>query len=176
MPHAAAARFLNSRDRGLAHMAAGLAVIAGTALAASAVAGLTADRRQAASAPDRPHPARRRRGAFGLLGPAMMSATTLAGMRAWNAPSGPARTGALRLWGASQAVSAFWLAARPRSRAGQMLAAMMSAGMAAAVAHEARGLGAGAGLPVALKSPGARLGALIGRRPRRSPPPDVTVH
>lgn len=176
MTRAAVDRFLNSRNRSGRHVAAGMAVIVGTALAASVATGMTASRRETSKAHEGRPITERPRNGFSILIPALMSAATLAGLRVWNAPSGPTRTGALRLWGASQAVSAFWLAARPRSLSGQIVSAMMTAGMAAAFAHEARKLDVPAGLSAAPMGAAVRLGNLIGDRLRPARPVDATLH
>ena len=76
---------------------------------------------------------------------AVFSATTLSAVRVWNAPPRRERTVAMGLWAAAQTVNAVWLGLRPSSLWQQVLAAMSSAGLAAAFAHEARKLDEGAG-------------------------------
>ncbi|MDP2116288.1 MAG: TspO protein, partial [Brevundimonas sp.] len=73
------------------------------------------------------------------------SATTLSAVRVWNAPARPERTAAMGLWAGAQALNAVWIALRPASRGLQIAAAMSSAGLAAAFAHEARKIDARAG-------------------------------
>ncbi|MGH6977741.1 MAG: tryptophan-rich sensory protein, partial [Brevundimonas sp.] len=138
-----AADFLNAEGRNWTHVAMGVALTAGFALAATT----------AASKLIRPQPRRalqplsgdapiteRPRGPLSLILPAMFSATTLSAVRVWNAPARPERRTAISLWIAAQAVSAVWLAVRPTRRSTQIAAAMSSAGLAAAFAHEARKL------------------------------------
>lgn len=136
-----AAEFLNAGDRPAHHVALGLAVTVGFALASAALAkGVVEPRRRTrlqalkGEGPVTERP----RGSLGLLIPAVFSATTLSALRVWNAPSRTERTNALSLWAVAQAANAALLAVRPASRFGQIAAAMTSAGLAAAFAHEAR--------------------------------------
>ena len=143
-----AADFLNAEGRDWTHVALGLALTAGFALAATT----------AASKLIRPQPrhalqplggdapiTERPRGPISLILPAMFSATTLSAVRVWNAPARPERRTAMALWVAAQAVSAVWLAVRPTRLTTQILAATSSAGLAAAFAHEARKIDTQAG-------------------------------
>lgn len=156
-------------------MALGLALTAGFALAATT----------AASKLIRPQPRRalqplggdapiteRPRGPISLILPAMFSATTLSAVRVWNAPARPERRSAMALWLAAQTVSAVWLAVRPMRLATQVLAAMSSAGLAAAFAHEARKLDPGAGKLASPTGMGVRLANRAEARLRDRP----TVH
>lgn len=136
-----AAEFLNAGDRPAHHVALGLAVTVGFALASAALAkGVVEPRRRTRlQAMKGEGPVTERpRGSLGLLIPAVFSATTLSALRVWNAPSRTERTNALSLWAVAQAANAALLAVRPASRFGQIAAAMTSAGLAAAFAHEAR--------------------------------------
>lgn len=155
-----AADFLNAEGRDWTHVALGLALTAGFALAATT----------AASKLIRPQPRRalqplggdapiteRPRGPISLILPAMFSATTLSAVRVWNAPARPERRTAMGLWVAAQAVSAIWLAVRPTRLTTQILAATSSAGLAAAFAHEARKLDPGAGKLASPLGMGVRL-------------------
>ena len=155
-----AADFLNAEGRDWTHVALGLALTAGFALAATT----------AASKLIRPQPHRalqplgndapiteRPRGPISLILPAMFSATTLSAVRVWNAPARPERRTAMALWVAAQAVSAVWLAVRPTRLTTQILAATSSAGLAAAFAHEARKLDPGAGKLASPMGMGVRL-------------------
>jgi len=155
-----AADFLNAEGRDWTHVALGLALTAGFALAATT----------AASKLIRPQPRRalqplggdapiteRPRGPISLILPAMFSATTLSAVRVWNAPARPERRTAMGLWVAAQAVSAIWLAVRPTRLTTQILAATSSAGLAAAFAHEARKLDPGAGKLASPMGMGVRL-------------------
>lgn len=155
-----AADLLNAEGRSWRHVGLGLALTAGFALAATT----------AASKLIRPQPRRalqplggdapiteRPRGPISLILPAMFSATTLSAVRVWNAPARPERRSAMALWLAAQTVSALWLAARPTRLTTQVLAAMSSAGLAAAFAHEARKLDPGAGKLASPTGMGVRL-------------------
>lgn len=155
-----AADFLNAEGRDWTHVALGVALTAGFALAATT----------AASKLIRPQPrhalqplggdapiTERPRGPISLILPAMFSATTLSAVRVWNAPARPERRTAMALWVAAQAVSAIWLAVRPTRLTTQILAATSSAGLAAAFAHEARKLDPGAGKLASPMGMGVRL-------------------
>lgn len=148
----AATDFLNSEGRSASHVVAGVIITAGFALLASAIASgalkskqpinrLSRDAKAAVPPPQ---------GAFSLILPAVFSATTLSAVRVWNAPPARERTAALGLWAAAQTVNAVWLGLRPVSMWKQVVAAMSSAGLAAAFAHEARKLN---GAPTRLPSP-----------------------
>src|SRR4029450_10932691 len=52
--------------------------------------------------------------AFAAIWPPLFMALTISGLRIWNAPPSPARTQALTLWGAVQALNAVWMALWPR--------------------------------------------------------------
>jgi len=155
-----AADFFNAEGRDWTHVALGLALTAGFALAATT----------AASKLIRPQPrhalqplggdapiTERPRAPISLILPAMFSATTLSAVRVWNAPARPERRTAMALWVAAQAVSAIWLAVRPTRLTTQILAATSSAGLAAAFAHEARKLDPGAGKLASPMGMGVRL-------------------
>ena len=144
----AAVDFLNAGERSPGHVALGVAATVGFALLATAVANgaLKPHRRSFAQLKDGSAPVTERpRGAFSLVLPAVFSATTLSAVRVWNAPARPQRTNAMILWAGAQAVNAIWIALRPASRGMQIAAAMTSAGLAAAFAHEARKLDPTAG-------------------------------
>ena len=162
-----AADLLNAEGRSMGHVMIGVALTAGFALLATAVARgaihprprRLADARQG-DAPITERP----RGAFSLILPAVFSATTLSAVRVWNAPPQPERTRAMGLWLAAQTVNAVWLGLRPSSMARQVMAAMSSAGLAAAFAHEARKLDEGAGKMAAPTGSGVRLGNFLHRK------------
>ena len=171
----AAADLLNVQDRSTSHVVLGVALTVGFALAATLVARTTIRPRPAdlANARDGDAPITERpRGAFSLVLPAMFSATTLSAIRVWNAPAGAERTSAMGLWGAAQALNAIWIALRPASRGLQIAAAMTTAGMAAAFAHEARKLDSGTGKLAAPTGMGIRLGNRLDRKVSSQP----TVH
>lgn len=167
----AATDFLNADERDAGHVALGVAVTVGFALMATALArGIIGPRRRsmeqvlqgAGPVTERP------RGAFSLLLPAVFSATTLSAVRVWNAPARPERTSAMILWAGAQAISAVWIAVRPASRGMQIAAAMTSAGLAAAFAHEARKLDTRAGKLASPTGMGVRLGNVIDRKAERT--------
>ena len=154
-----AADFLNAEGRDWTHVALGLALTAGFALAATTAASklIRPQPRRALALGGQAPITERPRGPVSLILPAMFSATTLSAVRVWNAPARPERRTAMALWVAAQAVSAVWLAARPTRRTTQILAAMSSAGLAAAFAHEARKLDPGAGKLASPMGMGVRL-------------------
>ncbi|MNH45709.1 hypothetical protein D3C79_1082270 [compost metagenome] len=78
----------------------------------------------------------------------------------------------MTLWIAAQAVSAVWLAVRPTRLTTQIAAAMSSAGLAAAFAHEARKLDPAAGKLASPTGMGVRLANKAEARLRKEP----TVH
>lgn len=172
----AAADFLNAGERGAGHVALGVAITVGFALLATALATRTVRPRPRTRAQARDEEApvtERPRGAFSLVLPAVFSATTLSAVRVWNAPSRPERTTAMVLWAGAQAVNALWIALRPASRGLQIAAAMTSAGLAAAFAHEARKLDTRAGKLASPTGSGVRLGNLIDRKTNEA---QATLH
>ncbi|HRO31780.1 MAG TPA: tryptophan-rich sensory protein [Brevundimonas sp.] len=162
-----AADLLNAEGRSMGHVMIGVALTAGFALLATAVARgaihprprRLADARQG-DAPITERP----RGAFSLILPAVFSATTLSAVRVWNAPARPERTRAMALWAVAQSLNAVWIALRPASRTLQVAAAMSTAGLAAAFAHEARKLDPGAGKLAAPTGAAVRVANRIDRR------------
>lgn len=172
----AAADFLNAGQRSPAHVALGVAATVGFALLATAVASgaIKPPRRTAAQLRDGDAPvAEPPRGAFSLILPAVFSATTLSAVRVWNAPSNRTRNSALILWAGAQAINALWIALRPAGRGMQIAAAMTSAGLAAAFAHEARKLDSTAGK---LANPTARGVAFVNAVDRKAGARETTVH
>jgi benzodiazapine receptor len=107
-----------------------------------------------------------------LILPAVFSATTLSAVRVWNAPRGRERNLAMGLWASAQALNAVWIALRPSSRALQIAAAMSSAGLAAAFAHEARKLDSRAGKLAAPAGRSVHLANIVQRKAEGRP----TVH
>jgi tryptophan-rich sensory protein len=75
---------------------------------------------------------------FALIWPPLFMALTLSGLRIWNAPRSAARTQALTLWGAVQALNAVWMALGPKRLGGQLAAAVASLGTSAAYVWRAR--------------------------------------
>ena len=168
----AAVGFLNAEERNAGHVLLGLAVTIGFALAATAFARRTVRPNPETLADDDNPITERPHGSLSLILPAVFSATTLSAVRVWNAPSARERNMALGLWGAAQALNAVWIALRPASRSLQIAAAMSTAGMAAAFAHEARKLDARAGK---LAAPSGGSVALVNRLTGRSKS-EATVH
>ena len=171
----AAADFLNADGRSTGHVALGIVATVGFALLATALASgaIKPPRRTAAQLRDGDAPvAERPRGAFSLILPAVFSATTLSAVRVWNAPSNATRTSAMVLWAGAQTINALWIALRPASRGMQIAAAMTSAGLAAAFAHEARRLDHEAGKIAAPSGLGVHLLNRLDRKVAQQP----TVH
>jgi tryptophan-rich sensory protein len=172
----AASDFLNAEERDVGHVALGVAITVGFALLATALAsGVFGPRRRSlAQMRDGAGPVTERpRGASSLVLPAVFSATTLSAVRVWNAPARPERTSAMILWAGAQAINAVWIALRPASRGMQIAAAMTSAGLAAAFAHEARKLDTRAGKLASPTGMGVRLGNVIDRKAEKA---SVTLH
>lgn len=165
----AAASFLNAEGRGAAHVALGVAVTVGFALAATLFARRTIRPRPLTLGEDDAPITERPRGPLSLILPAVFSVTTLSALRVWNAPRQHERTTAMGLWAAAQALNAVWIALRPAGRGLQIAAAMSSAGLAAAFAHEARKLDAGAGKMASPTGGGVRLANRIERKVEQHP-------
>lgn len=168
----AATDFLNAEGREPGHVALGLLVTVGFALAATAFASRTVRPRPRYLAEDDAPITERPRGPLSLILPAVFSVTTLSAVRVWNAPPARERTVAMSLWAGAQALNAVWIAMRPASRAMQIAAAMSSAGLAAAFAHEARKLDARAGKLAAPSGGGVHLANMVQRKADDRP----TVH
>lgn len=133
----------NSRGRSTEHLLIGLGVTAAAVLGSAAIARLNAP------TPDNPkvyakYQALKRpgftppRSAFGIIWPPLFLALTISGLRIWNAPKSAARTQALTLWGAVQALNALWMALGPGKLGGQLAAAVASLGSSAAYVWRAR--------------------------------------
>lgn len=141
----AATGFLNAEGRHPGHVLIGVAVTVGFALAATVFATRTLSPTHDRPGDGHSPVTERPRGPLSLILPAVFSVTTLSAVRVWNAPRARERTVAMALWAGAQALNAVWIALRPASRGLQIAAAMSSAGMAAAFAHEARKIDARAG-------------------------------
>ena len=168
----AAAGFLNADGRGAGHVLLGVALTVGFALAATAFARRTIQPRPLTLAADDAPITERPRGPLSLILPAVFSVTTLSAVRVWNAPKAPERNLAMGLWAAAQALNAVWIAMRPASRSLQIAAAMSSAGLAAAFAHEARKLDPRAGMRAAPTGGSVHLANMVQRKAEGRP----TVH
>ncbi|CAN5134011.1 tryptophan-rich sensory protein [soil metagenome] len=173
-----ASELLNAEGRSSVHVAAGIVITVGFALLATAIANGTLKPKSSArklrdgSAPVQEKP----RGAFSLILPAVFSATTLSAVRVWNAPTSPERSIAMGLWFAAQTVNAVWLGLRPTSMRSQIAAAVSSAGLAAAFAHEARKLDEDAAKMAAPTGIGVRVANFLGRKTEQVRDVGRTLH
>jgi len=168
----AAGDVLNAHERNIGHVILGVAVTVGFALGATLLARTTITPRPQTLTDDDAPITERPRGPLSLILPAVFSVTTLSAMRVWNAPARPERTRAMGLWAAAQALNAVWIALRPAGRGLQIAAAMSSAGLAAAFAHEARKLDESAGKMASPTGGPVRLANFIERKAEHRP----TVH
>ena len=153
----AAGDFLNAHERDAGHVVLGVAVTIGFALGAALLARQTIRPRHVRLNGNEAPITERPRGPLSLILPAVFSATTLSAVRVWNAPPRRERTTAMGLWAAAQALNAVWIALRPASRGLQIAAAMSSAGLAAAFAHEARKIDTRAGKLASPMGAGVRV-------------------
>ncbi|MDO1559358.1 TspO protein [Brevundimonas sp. 2R-24] len=135
--------FLNAEDQPLRHVLLGAGLVVGVAMLAHALAGQGArivDERHLRKGPRGRSLMEAPRNPAAVVAPALLSATTLSALRVWNSPKGPERSRALGLWFVLEAVTAVWMALRPRRLFGQIGAAMVTAGVTAAYAFHARPL------------------------------------
>lgn len=104
----------NSRGRSTGHVLAGLALVGG-AVALSAALGQHADDELQAERGtlDDPDDA-----PVSAVWTPLFLALTASGLRIWNAPRSSDRSTAMMMWGAVQAVNAFWLLLGPRRLGG----------------------------------------------------------
>lgn len=121
---------LNAEGRGIGHVALGVVVCAGLI---ALTAGLAATRAQppAPGAEPTRDPVKR------AIWPSLFSVATLAALRVWNAPSSPARSRALGLWGVLQGANLAFTLWRPRARGAQVAVALTTAGLTAIYARSA---------------------------------------
>ncbi|HYC73796.1 tryptophan-rich sensory protein [Brevundimonas sp.] len=168
----AATDFLNAEGRHPGHVALGIALTVGFALAATVFASRTVRARPRQLAEGDAPITERPRGPLSLILPAVFSVTTLSAVRVWNAPASRERGVAMTLWAAAQALNAVWIAMRPAGRALQIGAAMSSAGLAAAFAHEARKIDARAGKLAAPVGRSTHMANLVQKKAEGRP----TVH
>ena len=167
----AATGFLNAEGRRPSHVLIGVAVTVGFALAATLFATGTLTPTRDRPGDDHAPVTERPRGPLSLILPAVFSVTTLSAVRVWNAPHARERTVAMALWAGAQALNAVWIALRPAGRGLQIAAAMSSAGMAAAFAHEARKIDAQAGKLASPIGGGVRMANTVGEKAEQA-----TVH
>ncbi len=168
----AATDFLNADGRDPGHVALGVIVTVGFALAATVLASRAVAPRPRHLSGGEAAITERPRGPLSLILPAVFSVTTLSAVRVWNAPPARERAIAMGLWAGAQALNAVWIAMRPASRTLQIAAAMSSAGLAAAFAHEARKLDSEAGKLASPTGGRVRLANFLQRKTEHRP----TVH
>jgi benzodiazapine receptor len=135
----------NSRGRSAQHILLGVGLTVGAVAISALVAKLNAppqddyevysDYDEPVFATEEAKPAPR---LFANLWPPLFMALTLSGLRVWNAPKSAARTQALTLWGAVQALNVVWMALGPRRLGGQLATAIASMGTACAYVWRAR--------------------------------------
>jgi tryptophan-rich sensory protein len=132
----------NSRGRSTQHILIGVGLAVGAVAISALVARLNAptDDYEVYSDYEEPVFAETppRSKVFATLWPPLFMALTLSGLRIWNAPKSAARTQALTLWGAVQALNAVWMALGPKRLGGQLATAIASLGAAGAYVWRAR--------------------------------------
>jgi benzodiazapine receptor len=134
---------INARGRSPGHVAGGLALCATAVLASAAIA--------AAAAPTKANPTRARQNAmlrkpdmqppkktFAAVWPPLFATLTLSGVRIWNAPSSPARSRAMGLWGLLQAMNALTMLWGPKQQSATLATHLATLGGAFAYVNEAR--------------------------------------
>jgi benzodiazapine receptor len=136
-------RAVNSQGRSVSHILAGVALTGGAVLASALISARNAPtdanpevkaeydmlRKPAFQPPKQ---------AFAVIWPPLFLALTISGLRIWNAPPSRARTEAITLWSAVQALNALWMALGPRRLSAQLAAAVASLGASAAYVWRAR--------------------------------------
>jgi len=133
----------NSAGRSSRHILTGLALAAGAVAASAVVARLTTPKPPFHEAysdyedPLQPEP-EPRRSMFAALWPPLFLTLTVSGIRIWNAPPSRARTEALTLWSAIQALNGAWMALGPRRLGGALTVAAAAVGASAAYIWRAR--------------------------------------
>jgi tryptophan-rich sensory protein len=133
----------NSRGRSTQHILIGVGLTVGAVAISALVARMNSAQDDAyeaysdydAPAYEQPKPPSK---LFANLWPPLFMALTLSGLRIWNAPRSAARTQALTLWGAVQALNGVWMVLGPKRLGGQLAAAVASLGTAAAYVWRAR--------------------------------------
>lgn len=160
---------LNSEGRSASHVAFGILLTVGFAIAATTLATRAQSPRPTIKSLRRnEHPVvEKPRGAFSLILPAVFSATTLSAVRVWNAPASPERSTAMGLWFLAQTINAIALGLRPTSMRNQVAAAASSAALAAAFAYEARKLDHDAGKMASPSGIGVKVANFFGRKTER---------
>lgn len=133
----------NSRGRSTQHLLIGLGVTAGAVLASALIARANTPipanpKVEKAYDTLEPSPLQPPKSVFAVIWPPLFLALTVSGLRIWNAPASPARTQALTLWSAVQALNALWMAIGPKHLGGQLAASVASLGASAAYAWRAK--------------------------------------
>jgi benzodiazapine receptor len=132
----------NSRGRSTQHVLIGLGLTVGAVAISALVARMNAPSDDYEIYSDYEEPviveAEPRSRVFATVWPPLFMALTLSGLRIWNAPRSAARTQALTLWGAVQALNAVWMALGPKRLGGQLATAIASLGTAGAYVWRAR--------------------------------------
>ena len=133
----------NSRGRSVQHILVGVGLTVGAVALSALVARLNAptpdnvevysDYEELVQPEFKPPPK-----VFQVIWPPLFMALTISGLRIWNAPKSAARTQALTLWGAVQALNAVWMALGPRRLGGQLSTAVASLGASVAYIWRAR--------------------------------------
>ena len=156
---------INAEGRSGRHVALGLLLCAGAV-------GLTAVIAAVKPQPVAPGAPRQPRASLGrAIWPALFSVTTIAALRVWNAPSSPARTRALSLWGGLQGLNALWMLLRPKDRLTQVVATISTVALTTIYARAASDVDAKAADMVA-PAGWAGLAGLFAKKPA----PAVTLH
>ena len=171
----------NSRGRSTEHLLIGLGVTATAVLGSAIVARLSAS---AADHPEiysddealKPAGFEPPRLVFSLVWPPLFLALTVSGLRIWNAPRSPARTQALTLWGAVQALNALWMALGPQRLGGQLATAVTSLGTSAAYVWRARKVDPPAARMVAPYVGWIGFAGALTEELWRKNPPKPTIH
>lgn len=178
---AAADTVANSRGRTTQHLLLGLGVTAaavlGSALVARAHAPTPANpkahaRYAALEQPTFTPP----RQVFALVWPPLFLALTVSALRIWNAPKSTARTQALTLWGAVQALNALWMALGPQRLGGQLATAVASLGTSVAYIWRARRIDQPAARMVAPYVGWIGFASALTEELWRKNPPKPTIH
>ncbi len=129
--------FARPRRQMVREVGSGLALAAGAVLIAALVARRDVPVETDLDSQKRPV-FRSPRALFGVVWPPIFIALTLSSLRLWNTPASAARTRALTLWTAIQAMTAAWMALGTQRLGGRLTTAIATLGTAAAYAFQAR--------------------------------------
>lgn len=134
---------LNARGRSAAHVAGGMALIAGVMLASAVVAYMEGPseanpkERAKLDSLDK-SPLQPDKKSFSAVSPPMFLLLTLSAVRIWNAPSSPARSRALGIWVGIQVMHAVTLAVGVKHQTAQLIANIVTMLGGVAYAREAK--------------------------------------